>query len=50
MRRSAAKNMIHAGVSEPVAMKVAGWKTRSMLDRYHIVSQTDLAEAAQKNG
>jgi integrase len=34
LRRSAAKRLLGLGEREPVIMGVAGWKTRSMFDRY----------------
>jgi hypothetical protein len=29
-------------------MRLCGWETRSMLDRYHIVDEVDLARAVAK--
>jgi hypothetical protein len=47
-RRSGARTLLRAGVSEDVVMKMGGWRTRSMLTRYNIVDTSDLADAQQK--
>jgi len=48
LRRSAARDLRRAGVSEGEIMRLCGWRTRSMFDRYNIIDEADLAAAVAK--
>jgi integrase len=48
LRRSAARNLRNAGVPEGVIMKIGGWRTRSVFERYSIIVQSDIQDAMGK--
>jgi integrase len=48
LRRSGIRNLIRAGVSQDVAMKISGHKTASVFSRYNITSTEDIMDAKQK--
>jgi integrase len=48
LRRTAIRNMSRRGLSEKMIMQIAGLKTRAIFDRYNIICEEDLKEAARK--
>jgi len=47
-RRSAVRNMIRRGAPQKTALQISGHKTDSVFERYNIVSQADIVDAARK--
>jgi integrase len=48
MRRSAIRNLIRAGVSQTVAMRISGHRTDSIFRRYNVTSEEDVVEAMRR--
>jgi integrase len=48
LRRTAARNMIRAGVPQAVAMAITGHKTDSMFRRYNVTSGEDVRDALRR--
>jgi integrase len=48
LRRSAVRELRHAGIAEGVAMKISGHRDRSVFERYNVVSHDDVLDAGKQ--
>jgi Phage integrase family len=49
-RCSAAINLLASGVDEGTVLKIGGWKTRAMLDRYNVQHEARVKAAMEQGG
>lgn len=49
-RVSAAINLLDSGVDERLVLKIGGWKTREMMDRYNVSNPKRLKAAIERAG
>jgi len=49
LRRSAARRWSNAGVPDRVGMALGGWRTRSVYDRYGVVSKDDMRDGLERS-
>jgi integrase len=47
-RRTMARNYRRSGEAEGVIMRIGGWRTRSVFERYNVVNEDDLRRAAER--
>jgi len=50
LRRTGVRNLIRSGVPQAIAKRISGHLTDSVFERYNIVDETDLRDAAEKLG
>jgi len=48
LRRTGARNLRRAGVAEGVIMKIGGWRTRSVFERYAILKLQESEKRAEQ--
>jgi hypothetical protein len=49
-RCSDAVNLLRSGIDEGTVLKIGGWKTRAMLDRYNVMDEWRIAAGLKKGG
>ncbi len=49
LRRTAARNYRRLAVGETVIMRIGGWKTRSVFERYNVITQEMLRKQSRNS-